>query len=256
MIFESIGGILLVISIILAIKFAKGVIKTVFFISLILTVVLAGFGFLVLKDAVEFKAAVESDKMMFLAYSGEDILTGVVTYNGMSNFTIVNESDINAFDLCFKDNDYGCITKSVYKTFIIDIASLKDSGDIELPNDEIQRKIPAEMMVEILNSSDPKEVFVDYLLLTADDISKSMPRLYYEKQMQNLGSDYEFKGRAFIFLFSAALAQEGPLMIISEYKKGNVIVYPETIMFKILKFIPTGYISNIWESKGIQAGSD
>ena len=49
-------------------------------------------------------------------------------------------------------------------------------------------------------------------------------------------------------LLAAALptmVQENPLILLKEYKKGNIKIHKETLMFKILKSIPTNLITKI-----------
>ena len=41
------------------------------------------------------------------------------------------------------------------------------------------------------------------------------------------------------------LSSNNPLFFFSEFKKGNIMIYPETALFKTIKFIPTTFIKNI-----------
>ena len=43
------------------------------------------------------------------------------------------------------------------------------------------------------------------------------------------------------------LSSHNPIFFFSEYKKGNIIIYPETALFKTLKFIPTNFIKSLGE---------
>jgi hypothetical protein len=40
------------------------------------------------------------------------------------------------------------------------------------------------------------------------------------------------------------LSSENPLFFFSEFKKGNIVIYPQTSLFKTLKFIPLSLIKD------------
>jgi len=54
------------------------------------------------------------------------------------------------------------------------------------------------------------------------------------------GDNPEYKAAIFSYLFSEYLASSANLL--KEYKKGNIFIYPETIIFKILKLMPISLI--------------
>jgi len=54
----------------------------------------------------------------------------------------------------------------------------------------------------------------------------------------NIKNNAEFKSFLFILLFQRLIERQGPIIIFTQYKEGNVIIYPETMMFKFVKRIP------------------
>jgi hypothetical protein len=49
----------------------------------------------------------------------------------------------------------------------------------------------------------------------------------------------------FIALCSEASKQEGPLFVAKGLKSKEIIIYPETITFKIIKYIPVSLIEKL-----------
>ena len=61
----------------------------------------------------------------------------------------------------------------------------------------------------------------------------------------NTGSSEE-KAEVFsIILADEILSSRNPLFFLSEFKEGNIMIYPETALFKTIKFIPLSFIGDI-----------
>lgn len=60
----------------------------------------------------------------------------------------------------------------------------------------------------------------------------------------NNGNSQE-KGEVFSILLADEILSSNPLFFLSEFKKGNIMIYPETAIFKTIKFIPISFIEDI-----------
>lgn len=251
MLFEILTGVVIVVSTIIAIKFAKGLFKLIFLITLVLSLLIVGFGVLVLKDSIEFKSAMQTEDLLFLGYANDEVITGVITLNGLSNFTFVDDLKIAEYNAYFKQEDYASLKNGYYKVFLINIDSLGESGNIQYSESSPNKTMDAEKIVSALKSETPREDFADGLLEDATEEEKSNPEIFKQQQMDTLGTDSEFKGRAFMMLFSKAMEDQGQLMIVNKFKSGDMTIYPEGTMFKTLNVIPSGYINDIWKNNDI-----
>ncbi len=64
----------------------------------------------------------------------------------------------------------------------------------------------------------------------------------------------DIKGDVLITLIDAHTTSDS-LFIFRQYRKDNIVVYPETIIFKTLRVLPISYVENLLE-KGVQKAKD
>ena len=64
---------------------------------------------------------------------------------------------------------------------------------------------------------------------------------------QGIETQAKMKGIMFETLFAAMTIQQGPFFIINEYKAGNMQIYEETLIFKLIKIFPPKMFEEIFE---------
>ena len=64
---------------------------------------------------------------------------------------------------------------------------------------------------------------------------------------QGIETDAKMKGTMFGILFFAMTQQQGPFFIIQQYKKGNMMIHEETLIFKLIKIFPPKVFEDIFE---------
>jgi hypothetical protein len=85
------------------------------------------------------------------------------------------------------------------------------------------------------------------MLKSNDPITLYKSKTNVDPALYGIMDPVEFKAMVFAVLFSEAIEKKGTLFIFSEYKKKNIIVYPETAVFKFIKLIPTSFVNNMFE---------
>ncbi len=239
--------IIFIVVAIIIFKIVKTIIKTILIVLILSFLVTAIFGFFTYKDAVELKDNLETKPKLMLLQDNEKIAAGfiitdfevqdnekiaagfiITDFEEEAEFLTINQ--IVKYQNSFKKQDYKKMLGDNYKMFIIEIKAF-DFDDEEL--DFIGKKISKNILYSVLKSNDPIAL---YKSKTNVD-----PSLY------GISDPVEFKSRVFALLFSEAIEKRGQFFIFSEYKKKNIIVYPETTVFKFIKLIPTFFIKNMFE---------
>ena len=136
---------------------------------------------------------------------GDEILTGLLL-NEDTN--LMTNRQLNEFSLNLKNNNYRKILGDSYKLMVFDVEIISNLDDeIEIENQIFTR----EQLVTTLKSGNNNEKAALFSVILADEI----------------------------------LSSRNPLFFFSEFKKGNIIIYPETALFKSVKIIPVSFIKDI-----------
>ncbi len=214
---------LILIFIVIAILFIvfktvlKAFFKLFFYTFLILFLVFGVFGFLVYRDATDFKNKFTvSDNLLLLEDNGK-ILTGFVLHPG-GEPSILTDQQLRDFTGYYNNNQYQNMIGSNYKMFIIKMSAFKTEGTVEYDGQQLERK----RLIDSLRSDDPVGTFLQDVPGPARN---------------NLADSATLKVSFFVILYTNDFGTD-PLKIVFSYKEGNIIIYPETMMFKIIKYIP------------------
>jgi energy-coupling factor transporter transmembrane protein EcfT len=224
-------GIILAIIIILAIlKFVFKMVKLVFWIVVIIFIITSVLGIFTYRDALDMKENLESQPKIYFLKQDETLVSGFSIGKLDEVPEFFDFSKIVEYQNNFKNKDYEDMLDENYKIFILDMETFDfNDENIEFIGGEVSKKT----LQTVLNSDDPIEVY------------KSKTNI----NVRNYGIEDpgEFKGNIFATLFNEKSGSMGQLFIMIEYKKGNVIVYPETASFKMIKLLPTSFIKNVFE---------
>ncbi|MDD5086505.1 MAG: hypothetical protein PHV16_02005 [Candidatus Nanoarchaeia archaeon] len=224
-------AIILVIIIILAIlKFVFKMVKLVFWIVVILFIITSVMGIFTYKDALDMKENLENEPKLLFLNEGKSLIAGfsVEDFNDAPKF--FRFSEIVEYQNYFKKQDYKKMIDESYKMFILDTKAFNlDNKEVDF----IGGKVSKETLYLLLKSDDPIEL---YKSKTGVDAA-----------IYGIEDPAEFKGNIFAVLFNDEFESKGQLFILIEYKKNNVIVYPETASFKMIKLMPTSFINNMFE---------
>tara|TARA_Y100000310_G_C20537940_1_gene741810 strand:+ start:90 stop:656 length:567 start_codon:yes stop_codon:yes gene_type:complete len=113
---------------------------------------------------------------------------------------VVSQKNLEQYSVYLANDDYSKILGSYYKFILVDMEAVLN---IDQDSFTIQEQ----------------EFTKDELLV-----------------LLRSGENLEYRAAAFSYVFSKYLFSQNNLL--KEYKKGNIFIYPETIMFKVIKIIP------------------
>jgi len=210
-----------------------GIISVVLMIIIVLMLIS---GFFLYLDANDLREQFPISQKMFLYKTDNTIKTGM---QGVFNDSIpiyLDKEKIEEVNNLYKKKDYQKLLESNYKIFIMNRNSFDAvSGQIDF----LDKKIQKEFLLNAIDSDDAILAFVKEFDITNDPqtINYTRSRLY-----EKFGSDEEFKGAIFSLLIDKALDQNGQSYMILEYKKNNIIIYPDSITLRIIKTLPDNII--------------
>ncbi len=222
--------IIFIVAAIIIFKIVKTVLKTILIVLILSFLLTAIFGFFTYQDAVELKDNLETESKLMLLQDNEKIAAGFIVAEFEEKAEFFTISQITEYQNSFKKQDYKKMLGNDYKMFIIELKAF-DFDDKEL--DFIGKKVSKNILYSVLKSNDPITL---YKSKTNVD-----PALY------GISDHIKFKSQIFAVLFNDAIEKKGQFFIFSEYKEKNIIVYPETTVFKFIKLIPTSFIKNMFE---------
>ncbi len=215
--------IILIILFIIFKTILKAFFKLFFYTFLILFLASGVFGYLVYRDATDFKDNFTiSDNLLLLEDNGK-ILTGFVLHPG-GEPSILTDQQLKDFTTYYNNNQYGNMIGSNYKMFIIKMSAFKNEGTVNYNGQQLDRK----RLIDSLRSDNPADTFLQGVPNAAQN---------------DVADDATLKASFFVILYTNDLGTD-PLNIIFRYKEGNIIVYPETMMFKIIKYLPLDMVSS------------
>lgn len=187
----------------------KKLFKILFYVGIIIFLLLAANIFFIYKDFTDLRENFAVSEKKVILKDGYDVLAGLLLSEDTDLMTNKQLYDYSSY---LKDDNYEKILGESYKVMIIDIEIISNL-DTEI---EIEGfKITTDEAVSILKSdlANPEEKAALFSIILADEILNS----------------------------------GNPLFFFSEFKKGNIIIYPETALFKTVKLIPLSFIKNVGE---------
>ena len=230
--------IFLVVAII-AFKITKSIMKAVFIISSILTLILIIFIFLLISDTITFRDNIQTTPNLYLLEDNHEIIAGFSTvFEEDAKFNLLEEEQILNYE-----NNRDNLKKLVgdnYKIFVIQKQAFNSidrvqGGDIDLTMGEVEA---------IFDSETPLEKFLsENMDIPSHQISFAKKDLLEEL---DLNDETQFKGLLFAMLFGTTINKEGHFLIFifDRSREGTVSTYPETTLFKVMKKIPISLLKN------------
>lgn len=166
----------------------------------------------------------------------------IMNLDNTSKSTPLKTEDLNLAATALKKKNYDVILNNSYKLIIIPEKSLQTILGQDIIINE-NSKISNNDFFVIAKSSTPIDIYLEKVVASIAGIDSTLGTSNIRNKIKdsikkNISStDDEFKGRLFSAIFERVLL-ENPEKIILEYKARRVIIYPETILLKILRMIP------------------
>ena len=199
-----------VVAAIVAFKVAKSVLQGVLLVSAVLSIVLGIAAVVVVKDAMDFRDNFQDgSRLMLFSGDGKTKITAGTLIGASESMKPLSRSDVEQLSTAFSKGDYAAMKGNNFKLLII-------------REDAIISSLPAK--IEMEGQSVGREMVLQQLLASSTEERASILAALFGFQ---LGSD--------------------PLAIASNYKKGNIVVYPETPVFRAVKILPEWLFREVGE---------
>jgi len=227
------------------VRMVKGALKTAFIVMLVFSLLMSVATYYVYQDVANFQEGFTTGSKLFLLQDEDYIVTGFSTKfvedteSGASGVIPISDDSLKEYRGLYSQGEYETILGDNYKVFFFDMDSFQDVNDINLGT----LSLDVDQVGELLRSSTPMKDFVE--LSTGQKIDMEFPQSKKD----------EIRSLLFGALFAAAVSKHGALFIVEQVREKNMIVYPETAMFKVLKYIPIGVMKWMFNS-AIDAGKN
>jgi hypothetical protein len=228
---------LLVVGAVIALYMIKSVFKAFFLILLVAVVLIVAASYFVYKDVNDLSRNwPSSDKLLLLESDGDaEAAVHAALLEDTSSF--VGDADFSAIKAAYSEEDLKSVKGSSYKVIIFNLETIADeieSQDIRMAGASLMSKSDA---VRLLNSEDA--------LQELEAISAEQARII--RLGDNLDSS-QTKSAVFSLMLTQLFMEKGGdimVYILSEYKEGRIMIYPETAVFRLINFLPDFIIDKV-----------
>ena len=237
--FSSIITIIVVIAlIILSVVFLKQFFKVIAGLWSVLFIVLIVLSVLLYFDVKDLQANFDKGEKVVLLKENGNILTG---FRLLENQKTTFYKDISDADNAFKAKNYASLKGNAYKLLIAQKDLFSDVDFITVIGYPLDRAT----LFSYLNDDAPKEKAAEFI-----SKENAVPKNLVTKEIEKeFSTEDQFKGYLFAKLMGRTLEKKGANFIIQEYKKGTIEVYPETIAFKMIDYLPQSLFDKLFGEK-------
>ena len=209
----------------LAVIFAvvKGIMKIIFSVfSVVIVLVLIG-GAFIASDIMDLKENFPNEeKTMLLKGENKALVGSIIISLEDENPTLISQEQLNSYSNYLQEENLKAVLGDSYKLIIIDLDVLRD---LEAETFDIGDEYSKEFLISILESDEPKNLFIE------------------EYGGEPTIDDLELKAAIFGVMFGNI----GPITLIEQYKNENIIFYPETAVFKVMRYLPVSLFKDAME---------
>ena len=192
------------------------------FIPLVIFIVIAFIAFKILSGIVKIAVLIFAIATALLAVFGFFVMMDAQQFiKGMEN---------EASLFVFSDDEEAVIALSVSK----------DNGSMLVSHEQLGE------YTENLQEEDYEAMKGDYfkVIIIDSGILEENGTEEGREIAEGIREEANDKKKVELFLGALENAFSDPIVLLTEYKKGNIIIYEETIMFKTFKFLPTSTINS------------
>jgi energy-coupling factor transporter transmembrane protein EcfT len=200
-------------------------------------VVLALVTAFVYRDMESLKKGFQHENNTFMLYENEKLYSAIILKPlgnitlSLDNFGYFKEEDIDGMEEALNSNDYKALLSKSARLFIFKPIAMNKPYNLDL-GPEI--RLSEGDLLNIIMNDNPYDVLAKKL---DDDYDMSERSL--ESTFESLfGNKEKFKGYLFAAMLSNYLLHEKPGELVNSFKKKEIIVYPDTISFKLIRYLP------------------
>jgi hypothetical protein len=232
--------LLYVLAAVVAFKLLKSVVKALLWVGAVGVILVVILSFFVYKDVVDLRDNWPGSQKLLLAEKDGKLVAGLVSsFSNNEEPVFVTAEQLVSLQSSFGVKDYKSMIGDNYKLLVMDV----DSVLAEVKAEQFsfgEMNVSRGDVVSILESDDAFVVLVDKLMVDKSSDSKTRAQVEAEV-MKSAGSQEKVKAMAFAVLVAQLFSEKGSgagLFVLKEFKSGKLIIYPETSVFKTIKFVP------------------
>lgn len=216
------------------------IVKTIFFVSSVITAILIIFGVFIFKDVNDFRNNYPTKPSIYVLEKDDELISGLQVLLGEEpKPEPINQEQLSNYQAAYDNDNLAEIKGDNYKLFIFKSTAFDTINTIKVSE---ETELTREEMFSLLESETPASDYIELVVGTTTQTENLRKQMFANLEIQE---ETEYKGILFFTLFGSAVDQQGPLFIFDQYKKNNIIIYPETMMFKIIKSAPQSLIEKI-----------
>lgn len=205
--------IIAIVAFFLVLVFVWGIFKKLFklmlYAGIIILLLMAANAYFIYQDFMDLRENFGLSSKEVLLVDGSEVITGIVLEG--DSFETISNQQLNEISSELENENYEEVLGDNYRLMILDAGIVED-----LDNE-----------VEVLGRTMPQE-----------EIKKTLES----------GSSSEKAALFAALLSEQIIANKNPLFFFSQFKDGNIIIYPETALFKTVKLVPIDLFKDIAES--------
>ena len=212
-------------------KIVHNVIKAFFYTALLMFILFISLGYWVYNDTLDLKDHFINSSKIFLLEDKNGIIAGISVHQDEKEY--ITETIAEDYSNNIVNDDYNGILGDKYKLFVLNMDIFSRIETVNLFGKEISKGD----FFMIMESENPKVTLNNYF--SADDPVFTM-------MLAGSKDDADIKSRVFSHI-SGRLISKDPLLLLNSYREGEIVIYPETITFKLIKYLPINAVKRIIE---------
>lgn len=231
--------IVIIGAILLLFKFARHAIKWLVIAISIVIIASAVFGVNLFNDIRDLQENFPKAQKLLLLKEGNTLLAGFEgkLFSSDDVLSYTNKEQLTAFQQYYNVRDMRSLRGNYFKVIVFDASAFEQmelsvSGNANEILDMIRVD---ETLVHAVTRAIEKE--------NLPDTPETRNFLIKDFKAKGISSDEDMRAFLFMMLFKEALEKD-PLFLMNGFKSGDIVVYPETITFKLAKIIPTDVLEN------------
>tara|TARA_Y100000031_G_C8195973_1_gene373750 strand:- start:613 stop:1338 length:726 start_codon:yes stop_codon:yes gene_type:complete len=213
--------------------------KWFFYISTLFSILIAVLGFFVYQDIVDLTQKLPIEEKIILL-DNEGTITQGFSLSELSLNDLpeaFDKSEINEINLLYQENKLKEIQDNAYKIIIVKNEYFENVEELDVGSFKVSN-IDA---MTILSSDAPLDEAVN-ILSNGNQLIQEQLKSTISNQ---IGSGSKIKSFLFMALLMKKLQSGGQSEIISAYKEDKVLIYPETIAFKLINYVPETLVEKV-----------
>lgn len=215
--------------------------------SLAISIALLLAGIALYLDVREFSGKFESSPKLFLLQENETILSGFSGVLGKQKEELhfLTEEEVATLQQAYEIKDYKTMKADNYKLFLVTMRAFTNASELIITDEGTYTK---DYFSSLLRSSTPLDDFAESII-SEENISldghATIKQDVIDELKKTSPTDTEFKASLFGVLLTHATKEQGAFFILQEFQKGNIVIYPESALFKLVKYVPPQYLQQI-----------